>query len=532
MDAPSLALTSANLVTLDAKHPAGDTLLVRGERIAVLGWAADLRPEIAAARQVVDLHGRTVLPGFIDAHVHMIGTGLAHFAVDLTEARTLDQALDSLRRAAGEGRAGEWVVGQGLAAGLLEGAVRRLPTRQELDSLAPHRPLFVGERTGHACSANSLGLERLAVPPDLPGQERDGGGQPAGILSAEANTLASARLDEAFAEQIGYGQIVEAACREALAAGLTTIHALDGTQASDDPGVRALLEHGERAAPRVLVYYQTRDVQAALRLGLPRIGGCGACWVDGAFTPHTARLLEPYHDRPQERGSLYFSDGELLQFFRAAHRSGLQISVHCVGDGAVEQALGAFEAALGEPSPAGAEGSNRIPGGPHRHRRHRIEHAELITPEQLRRARRLGLALCIQPAFNHYWRHDRFYPRLLGEERAGRVDPVRSLVQAGLLVGGGSDSTVTPMRPLLGVHAAVNHSNPAERIDPEQALRLFTLGAAGLAFEEQDKGSLSPGKLADLAVLEANPLEVGPFELKDIPVWMTVVGGEVMYSAG
>ena len=516
MNTPTLALTGANLVTLDPEHPSGDTLLIQDDRIAAVGRAADLEQEIVAARQVVDLAGRTVLPGFIDAHVHVIGTGLAHFAVDLTGARTLSQALEKLRGAVEQGEPGQWVVAQGLAAGLLEGGERRLPTREELDALSADRPIFVGERTGHACAANGLGLLQLSIPEDVAGQERDGRGQPLGILTAEANTLASARIDEAFAAQVGYPRIVLAACEEALAAGLTTLHALDGTSPTGDPGVLALMDHGEHGAPRLLVYYQTREVEAAVELGLPRLGGCGACWVDGAFTPHTACLLEPYHDRPGERGSLYFSDEQLQGFFRSAHRAGLQISVHCVGDGAVEQALGAYAAVLAE-----------MPRADHRHR---IEHAELITDDQLARARRLGIAVCIQPSFNHYWRHDRFYPPLLGAERAERVDPVRSLVQAGLLVGAGSDSTVTPMRPLLGVHSAVSHSNPAERVPTLEALRMFTLGSAALAFEEPDKGSLVPGKLADLVVLGANPLLVDPAELKDIPVEMTLVGGQILRS--
>lgn len=512
----SLALTGGSLITFDSRTPAGDTLLIDGERIRLVGWGRELREQIAAANQTIDLAGGTVLPGFIDAHVHLIGTGLAHFTVDLTGAHRLDQAMHMLRGAVEQGKPGAWVVGQGLAAGLL-GGDRRMPSRRELDALSADRPIFVGERTGHACALNSLAAERLRIPTDMPGVERDGSGQPAGPLRAEANSLASDRMDAAFAEQVGFPQAIEAACRQAVQAGVTTVHALDGTQPNDDPGVLALIEHGERGAPRVLVYYQTREVEAAVRLGLPRIGGCGACWVDGAFTPHTARLLEPYHDRPQERGSLYFSDEELTDFFRAAHRSELQISVHCVGDGAVEQALRAYAIVLRE--------------APRPDHRHRIEHAELIMADQLERARRLGIALCIQPAFNHFWRHDSFYEELLGEERAARIDPVGSLVGKGLLVGAGSDSTVTPLDPLLGVHSAVNHSNPAERVDGQTALRLFTLDAAALAFEESEKGSLTAGKLADLVVLDANPLEVAPAELKDIPVRMTVVGGEIVYSS-
>jgi hypothetical protein len=515
-DQPSLALTGGPLLTFDPKHPSGVTIVIRGERIHAVGRAADLQAEVRGAAQVIDLAGRPCLPGFIDTHAHVVVTGMAHFVVDLSPVRTLGQCLGALKARVEGTRPGEWVVGYGLAAGLLEGAERRLPNRHELDALALDRPVFVGERTGHACALNSAGLATLDLPAGTPGIERDADGEALGILDGEANSLASAQTDLIFAGQIGYERLVAAACREALQAGLTTLHALDGAQAVNDPGVLALLARGERAAPRIVVYYQTREVEAAVRLGLPRIGGCGACWVDGAFTPHTARLLEPYADRPETSGRLYFGDEELLEFFRRAHKAGLQISVHCVGDGAVEQALRAYEAVLGE--------------SPRADHRHRIEHAELITADQMRRARAMGIVLAIQPAFNHFWRHDEFYPPLIGTERAARVDPVRSLIEAGLIVAGGSDSTVTPLRPLLGVHSAVNHSNPAERVDPLTALRLFTADAAYLAFEEGQKGSLTPGKLADTVVLGADPLAAGPAEIKDIPVEMTIVGGEVVYA--
>ncbi|MGH2621934.1 MAG: amidohydrolase, partial [Anaerolineales bacterium] len=465
MEAPaSLALTGGRLITLDPEFPAADTLIIQQDRIAQVGDSRALRRELDAAGEVIDLKGRTCLPGFIDAHVHFIMTGMAHFLVDLTAARTLLEALARLTQAAAAAAPGEWLIAHGLAAGLLEGADRRMPDRRELDGVAADRPIFVGERTGHASAANSPAFEILAVPESTKGITRDSNGEPTGVFVAEANRLASDRADQLFAEQIGYDRIVAAASQEAVEAGLTTVHALDGALPAEDPGVLAMLRRDPAAAPRILIYYQTRRVEAALNLGLPRIGGCSACALDGAFTPRTARLLEPYSEMSDSRGSLYFEDGELLDFFQGAHAAGLQICVHCVGDGAVEQALTAFESVLG--------------ALPRRDHRHRIEHAELITPAQILRAKRLELAFSIQPAFNHFWRHDQFYPPVIGEERAARVDPIRTLLDATLLVGAGSDSSVTPLRPLLGVHSAVNHSNPAERVDPLIALRLFTLNNA------------------------------------------------------
>jgi predicted amidohydrolase YtcJ len=189
--------------------------------------------------------------------------------------------------------------------------------------------------------------------------------------------------------------------------------------------------------------------------------------------------------------------------------------MHAVGDAAVEQALSAYEAAL-----------STYPCDDHRHR---IEHCEVIQEDQVRRAQRLGVALAIQPPFNHYWPHDEYYPTL-GEERAWKADPVRSLMRPGLLVAGGSDSTVTPLGPLIGVHAAVNHSNPAERVSVQEGLELYTINAARIAFQEADRGSLEAGKLGDFVVLAEDPCEVAPSQIKDIPIEMTVIGGDIVYQ--
>jgi hypothetical protein len=211
---------------------------------------------------------------------------------------------------------------------------------------------------------------------------------------------------------------------------------------------------------------------------------------------------------------LYYPQAEIDAFVLKAHQAGLQVAMHAVGDGAVEQALNAYEAAL--------------EAHPRDDHRHRIEHCEIIREEQIQRANRLGVALAIQPPFNHYWPHTE-YVRTLGEERAQKADPVRTLMRPGLLLAGGSDSTVTPLGPLLGVHAAVNHSNPAERASVQEAMELYTTNAARIAFEERDKGSLEVGKLGDLVVLAQDPFEAHPDRIKDIAVEMTVVGGKVVY---
>jgi hypothetical protein len=278
-----------------------------------------------------------------------------------------------------------------------------------------------------------------------------------------------------------------------------------------DPDVDALL--AADVPVDLVVYYQTTRVESALGLGLPRIGGC--ILVDGGHEARTAAFLEPYADNPQNYGVLYFTQEELNAFVWDAHSHGLQVAVHAIGSAAIDQALNAYEQAL-----------ERLPRSDHRHR---IEHFEHPVPGQIIRAARLGVAVGIQPAFNHYWPHPHFVASL-GPERAARANPLRSLMQAGIPLGGGSDAPITPLDPFLGIQSAVAYSRPEERLSVDQALRLFTLDAAWLAFEEKRKGSVEEGKQADLVVLDRNPLKVPPAELQDIQVVMTIHRGEIVYQ--
>lgn len=333
-----------------------------------------------------------------------------------------------------------------------------------------------------------------------------------GLVSGKANTQAFTRLWEHFAGDIGIERPLDLAVRAAVRAGITSLHALD-----DLKTVQYLVENRSRLPLRVTPYAQTQDVAAVKALGLKQIGGCGAVMVDGDFGPRTAALLEPYTDRPETSGKLYYSDAELEQYVRTAHDTGLQIALHCVGSAAIEQLLNTFERVfLRSPRP---------------NHRHRIEHFELPAPGQAERAKRLGICLGLQPAFNHYWPHYNDYPDRIGPQRAQQVDPLASLVNLGIPLALGSDSPVTPLRPLLWLYSAVNHSNPAERISIETALALSTHAGAYLTFEEQRKGRLIPGMLADFVFLSESPLDIPHERIRDIQVLKTVLGGQVVFDA-
>jgi len=255
------------------------------------------------------------------------------------------------------------------------------------------------------------------------------------------------------------------------------------------------------------------DIKEVKDLGLPRIGGC-IC-ADGAFEVHTAALFEPYFDEPENYGALTYSQEEMDEFILAAHGEGLQIAVHCESERSIEQVLWAMEKAL-----------TKLPRKDHRHR---IEHLELPTFNQIQRMAKSGIIASMQPAFIPPFIGEKdmgYYRELLGKTRLKRVHPYRSILDAGVPISGGSDSPVTRYDPLKGIQAAVNHPNPLQRVSVFEAMQMFTSTAAFSAFEENEKGTLEAKKFADLVVLENDPFNVPTDQIKDIDIHSVFVKGK------
>ncbi len=496
-----LLIANAHIHTLDPARPCARRMLVRDGRIVAFDEAVPQESSVVTH----DLGGATVVPGLIDSHVHVVWTGARHFALNLAGITTTRVLRERVAAEAERLAPGQLILGLDLDYESFDPP----PTAADLDAAAPRHSVLLKGDTGHLTLANTRAMTHFGIGSETSGWHADG------VLIGAANTAVAWRGPNEFAAGIGWERVLQAAADEAARAGLTTIHALEGADDDDDPGVRALLSHGSALPVRTVVYWQTTHVDAVLALGLPRIGGC--IWVDGDFGPHTAALKEPYADRPCTCGELYISDERLQAFIDAANAAGLQIALHCVGDAAVAQVLRAYRAALKR--------------HPRRDHRHRIEHFEVYDAELLRDAKELDVSVAIQPAFDGYFGGIAHNAQYLGPERAQRADAIATFDRHGIPIGGGSDSTVTPLGPLYGMHCAVNHTNPAERVTPERALRLWTIDNARLAFEEQAKGTLEIGKLADFVALDADPLAVPPASIKDIGVRLTVMGGRVTYRA-
>jgi len=528
--------TGGEIVTLETASPRAAALATVGDRIVAVGEAAACRDALRAGGaedfRHVDLAGRSLLPGFIDTHLHPIMLVYFDLNADLRHVRSIAALQHVLRGRAADLRDGEWLVGLNLQDEDL--AERRLPTRAELDAACADRPIVVIEHDGHSAAGNTRALAAAgidAATPDPPGGriERDAEGRPLGACFETAAQRLLGAAPSPSIDRLREGARTTFA--RLPACGITSAGVILQTDEEGPAGAAGRLESIALQLLLDAVPFSTyailvgRSVDAAIAARTTplhdpaagrRVGGF-KIFSDGTFGSCTACMHEPFSDRPGERGFLTLEPDEILGRMRAAHAAELQICIHAIGDLAVERCIDLFEQLLRE--------------SPRRDHRHRIEHASIVAPGQIERLARLGLCVSTQPLFIHSekeWLH-----RRLGAARAKHVYPLRALLDAGVLVGGASDAPVESLDVLHAIQCCVTREGfePQQSLSPAEALRLFTRDAARLQFEESEKGTLAAGKRADLVVLSANPLAVEPTRIAGIRVLRTVTGGRVVHDA-
>lgn len=505
-----LVLYNGKIITLEKSQPEVEALVIRSGRIVFLGSTRDALTRADTA-EAINLQGRFALPGFIDSHVHFWRTGLMEQMLDLRPMRRISEIQAAIRGAAGEVPPGHLIMGRGWTETVL--AEQRYPTRWELDEAARDHVVYLLHLNGHSCALNSRALEFLRLDTNQPGVERDPAtGEPTGVLREKIAFEAQGKLLTLLDRRVR-ASCLEIAARQAVEGGVTTVHCLEGGRLIGDPDVKDFLAHQHELPVSTVLYYQITDLERILALGLPRIGGC--VLIDGSPAAHTGALYEPYADRPDTSGPEYFAQDELNDWVLRCHQAGLQIVVHATCERAIGQMLTAYENAL-----------ICFPRAGHRHR---IDHFYFPRQEQVWKAAQLGVLASVQPYFAEIFcemYHNRF-----GSERVRRVHPYRWFWDAGVIVGGSSDSFVTPIRPLWGIHAAVNHFNPDQRISVMEAILMFTRNNAYLGFEEDEAGTLKIGKRGDIVVLSEDLFKIPADAIKNVRVELTISRGRVMYRA-
>ncbi len=549
----SLVLFNGKVFTADARGSVAEAIAVDGERIAAVGTTREIRSLYQGAREI-DLNGKLVTPGFNDAHIHFAGGGLSLLRVVLNGSRTLEEALQRIAAKVKELPAGSWILGRGWDHTLWGG---EWPTRADLDKVAPNNPVFVQRVDGHVSWANSLALQKAGITRATPAPEggeilHDAQGEPTGILKETAGELVSKIVPEPTREEKIRG--IERALEEARRYGITSVQ--DNSGYDQTKIYRELLKQGKLTV-RVAEWMDFEDpleklkAQRAefatfkddpLRLRLTALKG----YVDGTLGSRTAAMLAPFADDPQNSGIPRRSPEELTKMIVERDKEAFQIALHAIGDRANRMALDGFEAALQQnTSPAAVfPVTKTVQDRTGRDKvllfmqRHRIEHAQVVAPSDFARFRALGVIASMQPSHaisDKRWAQDR-----LGEYRVQGAYAWHMMQSFGVHVPFGTDWPVEPINPYLGLYAAVTRQStegdpaggwwPQERLSIAEAIRCYTAESAYASFEEEDKGQLAAGMLADMVIHSRDLLTIKPEEILQTEAVMTVFAGKVIYE--
>ena len=537
---------NGTILTMDSRGSVVSALAVEGNVVLAVGTDDDVMAHAGPDTVVTDLRGRTMLPGFIDGHSHFVWAGLM-FATQLDlssspvgKVKDIAEIRDLLKEKAASTPKGEWILGYGYDDTAL--ADRRHPLASDMDDVTPDHPVLLRHVSGHLCSCNSRALALVGYDRNTPDPlggiiRRDGHGNPNGVLEEPPAREPVFRHIPAPTEA-DWMEGIKAACAAYTAKGVTT--AQDGFTATGDWGAlkRAhelgLLRNRVQILPGVsrmdINTFNTHVSGTQLTADGKISLGAAKLLADGSLQCYTGYLSNPYHkviydlpDGPMWRGYPMEPEQQFIEKVVGLHRQGWQLAIHGNGDDAIQMILNAYE-----------EAQKRYPRAD---ARHIVIHCQTVREDQLDRIKRLGVVPSFFVVHTYFW-GDRHYEMFLGQDRAERISPLRSALKRGIPFSNHNDTFVTPIDPLLSVWSAVNRRTSGGRILGENqtipvmdALRSVTSWAAYQACEETSKGSLEPGKLADMVVLGDNPLAVDKKAIRDIPVLATIVGNELVYGS-
>jgi predicted amidohydrolase YtcJ len=524
----SIAIVNARVWTGDDRRRWADAILTDGARIAVVGSSAEVMKRVTSATRVIDAKGKLVVPGFVDAHIHFLAGGLGLSSVQLRDAATPVEFTKRIADFARSKQPGTWIRNGDWDHELWGG---ELPHRDWIDRDTAEHPVWVNRLDGHMSLANSAALRAANITrdtPDVPGGTivRDESGEPTGILKDNAQSLVTSIAPPPSDTEMD--DALDAAMRFVATHGVTSVHHM-GTWEDLEVFTRGQSAGRLRtriyAAVPIHTWERLRDHVATVGQGDEwlRIGALKG-FVDGSLGSHTAAMLEPFTDAPHDRGLFVNTPEDLYQWTKGADAAGLHLIVHAIGDLAIRTQLDIYERVIAENGP--------------RDRRFRIEHAQHLSAADIPRFAQFGVIASAQPY--HAIDDGRWAERVIGAERARLTYAFRSLLDAGATLAFGSDWFVAPPTPLEGIYAAVTRrtldgKNPhgwisEQRITVEEALHAYTRASAFASFDDQSKGTLKAGFLADFAIIDRDITRIPPENIIEARVVLTAVGGRIVYE--
>ena len=552
-----LVLTNGIISTMDENHPRASMIAIRGESIIAVAYnisdavkseqAAEVQALIGPNTRVIDLGGKFAMPGFNDAHIHLFGAAYAKLQIDFTGVKSIPEFQDRIRARLKDYKPGEWILGRGWDHTLWP--EKKFPTRQNLDALSTDHPMVFGRLDGHVAIANSRALKIAGVTrdtPDPPGGhiERDASsGEPTGMLEESAMSLVYGRIPRYSMEQ--RRRAFQLVMDKAVQYGVTSVQDNSVMDADDaaNYGWQNFLVLDQLKREGKLKFHVTEWLPFLVPVSrleeMRRFGGSstpenpGDPWLktgqvklimDGSLGSRTAAMLAPYSDDPSTSGILEIEPDRLKQMAIERDRAGFQLGFHAIGDRANRVALDTFAAVLEANGP--------------RDRRDRVEHAQVVEAGDFARFGKLNVIASMQPA--HLLDDERWATDRLGPERSRGAYAWHTMERNGVPLAFGTDYPVVPINPLRGIYACVTRQltdgmpkrgwQPQERLRAKDCFRAYTVGSAFAQFEEQRKGTIAPGMLADIVVYPKDLNETRPSEILTIPVVMTIVGGKIVYQ--
>lgn len=528
-----LVFLNGQVITVNEQNDIAEAVAVKENRIVAAGTNQQVKQWIGDQTKIIDLQGKSLLPGFIDSHLHLTGYGTNRLGVNCKESniQSLNDIFIELKKNAAKTPKGKWVRAWGFNEAKIE--EQRYPTRWELDEISTGHPIMISRTCGHISVVNSKALEMANIGKHTPDPEggkfvRDEQGVPTGVLFENAH-MSLFQMAEFTEEELRKGMTL--ASNDFIAAGITSIHDAGGYGPDN---LRVMQQAVKAGDVKVRIYamvcalnhseeFVAKMIQAGIITGLGderfKIGPAKV-FTDGSSSGPTIATRDPYTSNKDNYGIMYFTQEELNQVLGNAHENGFQITAHAQGDRAIEMVLNCIEESL-----------KKHPRTDHRHR---IEHAGITMPDLLKRMKDLGVVPIPNPPF--FYEFGDGYVKNYGE-RVNHMYPVRDFIDNGIIAAGSSDCPVTDYSPLFGIHVAVNRKSGSgqviggnQRFNVLEAIKLYTWNGAYASFEEQIKGSIEVGKLADLVVLNERILDVSEDKIKDIQVQMTLIGGEMVYQ--
>jgi predicted amidohydrolase YtcJ len=502
-----MQILEGHVVTCDREKQVCRYLVEEKGKIKYVG---DTLPESYPKEDIVHLGEKSVLPAFVDSHIHFASYAMFAAGLDIRHCRSLEEMQEAVGAYAQKSDA-EIIMAFGASAHSVR--EKRLPTKAEIDAVCANCPVFIVKYDGHACIVNS---KLMKILPD--GIKKMRGYH---ALSGEMNQEAFFAVTDFMTHRVSSLQMVRnmlSGVDRLADKGIGLFHSVSGVgfPRDLDVGLECFFGRGQRSSMQMRVFFQTMDISKVLKRKLPRVGGCFATALDGCFGCEDAALHRPYANDPQNRGILFYADARVDQFVKDANRAELQVEMHTVGDAAFDQAVSAIEKALQD-----------YPRSDHRHT---LIHACLPTEKGLEKCARLGISIALQPAFFHWDLEPLDYLETILGDRAYAISPLRKMADMGIQMSGGSDAPCSLPDPVFGIYSACNHYVPEQSLTVQEAIDLFTLNGVWTTFDEKERGSLKAGKVADYVILNKNPLALDPKDLLELRIEQLYLAGKAYQS--